>query len=86
MDFETVNQGVPIIKGTQPYYPLPFQWSVHKWDSIGKKIKLNDGESFLDFKDQDIERKFVENLFRNGKNIFRKTLEEKSENFRKSSL
>ena len=60
MDFETVNQVVPIIKGTQPYYHLPFQWSVHKWESIDKEIKLNDAESFLDFEDQDIERKFAE--------------------------
>ena len=37
MDFETVQQGVPIIKGTQPNYALPFQWSVHKLESIDKK-------------------------------------------------
>ena len=60
MDFETVTQGVPIIKGTQPYYPLPFQWSVHKWDSPNAKI--SDGMSFLDFSDQNIERKFIESL------------------------
>jgi hypothetical protein len=60
MDFETVTQGKPIIKGTQAYYPLPFQWSVHKWDSSNAKI--SDGMSFLDFSDQNIERKFVESL------------------------
>ena len=62
MDFETIMQGVPIIKGTQPYYPLPFQWSVHKWESIDKKI--NKGKSFLKFKDQDIERQFIESLLK----------------------
>jgi len=62
MDFEYVMQGVPIIKGTQPYYQLPFQWSVHKWESRDKKI--NDGESFLKFKDQDIERQFIESLLK----------------------
>ena len=62
MDFETIMQGVPIIKGTQPYYPLPFQWSVHKWESIDKEI--NKGESFLKFKDQDIERQFIESLLK----------------------
>ena len=62
MDFETVGQVVPIIKGTQPYYPLPFHWSVHKWESIDKKIKK--GESFLKFKDQDIERQFIEILLK----------------------
>jgi hypothetical protein len=60
MDFETVTQGKPIIKGTQAYYPLPFQWSVHKWDSSNAKI--SDGMSFLDFSDQNIERKFIESL------------------------
>ena len=64
MDFETVTQGVPIIKGTKPYYHLPFQWSVHKLESIDKEIKLNDAESFLDFEDQDIERKFIESLLK----------------------
>ena len=37
MDFETITQGVPIIKGTQPYYAVPFQWSVHKWEAIDKE-------------------------------------------------
>ena len=60
MDFETVQQGVPIIKGTQAYYALPFQWSVHKWDS--RTAKISDGMSFLDFSDQNIERKFTESL------------------------
>ena len=64
MDFETVQQGVPIIKGTEPNYALPFQWSVHKLESIDKKIELNDAESFLKFDDQDIERKFVEELLK----------------------
>ena len=64
MDFETVAQGVPIIKGTKPYYHLPFQWSVHKLESIDKEIKLNDAESFLDFEGQDIERKFIESLLK----------------------
>jgi hypothetical protein len=60
MDFETINQGVPIIKGTKPYYGLPFQWSVHKWDS--QNAKIDSGKSFLDFSSQNIERKFVEKL------------------------
>jgi hypothetical protein len=60
MDFETVTQGVPIIKGTEAYYPLPFQWSVHKW--VSPNAKISDGKSFLDFSDQNIERKFIESL------------------------
>jgi len=62
MDFETVIQGVPIIKGTEPSYPLPFQWSVHRWDSIKEEIKLEEAKSFLDFEDQNIERNFIESL------------------------
>ena len=60
MDFETINQGVPIIKGTTPYEQVPFQWSVHKWEEIDKEI--DEGKSFLKFTDQDIERQFVETL------------------------
>ena len=60
MDFETITQGVPLIENTQPYEALPFQWSVHKWESIDKEI--DDGKSFLKFTDQDIERQFVETL------------------------
>ena len=64
MDFEFAHQGVPIIKGTQPYYRLPFQWSVHKWESLDKEIKPTDEKPFLDFEDQAIERKFIESLLR----------------------
>ena len=64
MDFEYAHQGVPIIKGTQPYYQLPFQWSVHKWESLDKEIKPSDEKPFLEFADQDIERKFIESLLK----------------------
>ncbi|MDC0531846.1 DUF2779 domain-containing protein [Candidatus Pelagibacter ubique] len=62
IDFETINQGVPKIKGTAPYYAMPFQWSVHKWNSPSHELKLEEGISFLDFENQDIELKFVESL------------------------
>ena len=57
MDFETAGQVVPIVLGTSPYYPLPFQWSVHKWESRVKEV--DKGKSFLKFNDQDIERQFI---------------------------
>lgn len=60
IDFETITQGVPLIENTQPYEPMPFQWSVHKWESADKQI--DDGKSFLKFTDQDIERQFVKTL------------------------
>ena len=62
MDFETVGQVVPTIIGTTPYYPLPFQWSVHKWESKDKEI--DEGKYFLKFNDQDIERQFIESLLK----------------------
>ena len=34
MDFETVQQTIPIIKNTKPFEQLPFQWSIHKWSKI----------------------------------------------------
>ena len=64
IDFEYVMQGVPIIKETKPNYRLPFQLSVHKWKSIDKKNNPSDEETFLDFKDQNIERKFIEKLLK----------------------
>ena len=62
MDFETVGQVVPTIIGTTPYYPLPFQWSVCKWESKDKEI--DKGKYFLKFNDQDIERQFIESLLK----------------------
>jgi len=62
MDFEYVDQGVPIVKNTKPYVKLPFQWSVHKWESENSEI--DKGKSFLRFADQDIERKFIEKLLK----------------------
>lgn len=60
IDFETATQGVPIIIGTDPYYHLPFQWSVHKW--VSKNKKVDQGNFFLKFDDQDIERQFIVSL------------------------
>lgn len=60
IDFETIMQGVPIIKKTQPYYALPFQWSTYKWES--EESEIDKGKSFLKFSDQDIERQFIESL------------------------
>tara|TARA_B100001057_G_scaffold493513_1_gene588073 strand:+ start:543 stop:2084 length:1542 start_codon:yes stop_codon:yes gene_type:complete len=61
IDFETAMQGVPIIIGTKPYHPpLPFQWSLHKWESLNQEVST--GKSFLKFNDQDIERQFIVSL------------------------
>ena len=49
MDFETVQQGVPLIVGTKPYQAIPFQWSVHRWDNVSQVLSIADGKSFLEF-------------------------------------
>jgi len=62
MDFETVQQGVPIFPGTSAYQAIPFQWSVHRWDSFDQALKLEDGFSFLEFDSPALFRDFLESL------------------------
>ena len=64
MDFEFIQQIVPLIKNTRPLVDLPFQWSVHKWNSLDEEIKLEDGLSFLSFQEDDIEKNFIESLLK----------------------
>ena len=64
MDFEFIQQIVPLIKNTRPLVDLPFQWSVHKWNSLDEEIKLEDGLSFLSFQEEDIEKNFIESLLK----------------------
>ena len=62
VDFETVQQGVPIFPGTTPYQAIPFQWSVHRWDSADQILKLEDGFSFLGFNSPTLFRDFLKSL------------------------
>lgn len=62
MDFETVQQGVPLISGTKPYQAIPFQWSVHVWNSPDEVLKLEDGKSFLEFLGPNMFHNFLESL------------------------
>lgn len=62
MDFETVQQGVPLITGTKPYQAMPFQWSVHRWNNPEEHLNLVDGEGFLEFNKPDMERTFITSL------------------------
>ena len=58
MDFETIMQGVPLIR-TKPYEAVPFQW----WFIGGKVlIKKLIKVIFLKFTDQNIEKEFAETL------------------------
>ena len=36
LDFETVNPAVPLWKGTRPYQAIPFQFSLHRLDAVGR--------------------------------------------------
>lgn len=44
MDFETIQFGVPLWKGTRPYQQLPFQFSVHRLGRTGRATH----QAFLD--------------------------------------
>lgn len=62
IDFETVQQGVPIFPGTTPYQAIPFQWSVHRWDSLDQILKLEDGFSFLEFDSPTLFKDFLKSI------------------------
>lgn len=62
MDFETVQQGVPIFPQTKPYQGIPFQWSVHKWSDHNQQLGLTDGYSFLGFDSPMLFREFALSL------------------------
>ena len=49
LDFETIQFGVPIWKGTSPYQNIPFQFSVHR---LGRNGAL-EHQSFLDLSGKD---------------------------------
>lgn len=60
LDFETVNFGVPIWKGTRPYQQIPFQFSLHRLRSDGRL----DDQAFLDLSGCDPSKKLAEALVR----------------------
>jgi len=62
MDFETAQQGVPLLAGTKAYDALPFQWSVHRWDKANQTLNLKDGMGYLQFYDPNMDRNFLTTL------------------------
>ena len=36
LDFEAVNPGIPVYAGTSPYQAIPFQWSLHILEQLGR--------------------------------------------------
>lgn len=58
LDFETVNFGVPIWKGTRPYQQIPFQFSLHTLSKTGKLQP----DQFLDLTGADPSQAFAEAL------------------------
>ena len=59
MDFETIQQGVPLIANTRPYEAYPFQFSVHKWESPNQVLSLKDSQAFLEFAEEGMDRRFL---------------------------
>ncbi len=62
IDFETIQQGAPLIANTSPFEAFPFQFSVHKWEFQDQILTLKDSHFFLEFSDEGMDRKFLENL------------------------
>ena len=62
IDFETIQQGVPLIKNTTPYEGFPFQFSVHKWEFQDQVLTLEDSHSFLEFAEEGMDRRFLTSL------------------------
>jgi hypothetical protein len=62
MDFETIQQIIPSIPGSSPTEQLPFQWSVHRWDSSTDVVQLQDGKGFISFGGEDLRVKFLTSL------------------------
>ncbi len=39
LDFETIGPAIPRYNGTRPYQQVPFQFSVHRWDTPTSQLK-----------------------------------------------
>jgi hypothetical protein len=59
IDFETIQQGVPLITNTRPYEAYPFQFSLHKWESKNQVLTLEDSHAFLEFTEDGMDRRFL---------------------------
>jgi len=58
LDFETISTAVPLWKGTRPYQPIPFQFSVHRLSRAGTLADT----PFLDMSGKDPRRAIAEAL------------------------
>ena len=61
-DVETIMQCVPLIKNSKPNDQFPFQFSLHKWESQNQILTLEDSQSFLEFTEDNMERRFLLSL------------------------
>ena len=55
-------QCVPLIKNSKPNDQFPFQFSLHKWESQNQILTLEDSQSFLEFTEENMERRFLLSL------------------------
>ena len=60
LDFETVQLGVPKYRKSKPYYPTPFQYSLHYIEIEGGEVKHKE---FLADPDKDPRKQIVKRLF-----------------------
>jgi hypothetical protein len=58
LDFEAMAPPIPLYQGTRPYQTLPFQWSLHEIDGVGRLGHLE----FLADGADDPRREFAETL------------------------
>ena len=58
LDFEALSPAVPLYRGTRPYQPVPFQWSLHVLESEGGLTH----RAFLDDGQGDPRERFVTSL------------------------
>ena len=64
-DIESIKQAVPVIPDTKPDDQFPFQYSVHKWENKNQKLLIEDSLSFLEFNEDDMDRRFLISLIKN---------------------
>ena len=62
LDFETIQQGVPLIAHSRPYQAIPFQWSVHRWDTPEQILTRDSGMGFLEYDAAGMDRRCLTTL------------------------
>lgn len=59
LDYETVNEAIPLFDGTRPYQQIPFQFSIHIQESLGAELTHHE---YLHKEQSDPRKNFTERL------------------------